>query len=123
VDVPAAHGDKPEWQERAVPMSRLRSVIVSGRGVTVSSDLIAALVERGIALSFLSGRGQPVAPHSAPGLGGTVQNRRWQLAAYKSSLGVQLAVEFIRGKFRNQKHLLQYSGKYLKSTEPTRYDT
>ncbi len=122
VDVPAARGDKLEWQERAVPMSRLRSVTVSGRGVTVSSDLIAALVERGIALSFLSGRGQPVAQLSAPGLGGTVQTRRSQLAAYNSSLGVQLAVEFIRGKLRNQKHQLQYSGKYLKTAEPARYE-
>lgn len=110
-----------DWHERVVPLSRLRSVTVSGRGVTVSSDLIAALVERGIALSFLSGRGHPVAQLSAPGLGGTVQTRRSQLAAYTSPLGVQLAVEFIRGKLRNQKHQLQYSGKYLKSTAPERF--
>lgn len=110
------------WKERAVPMSRLRSVTVSGRGITVSSDLINALVERGIALSFLSGRGQPIAQLSAPGLGGTVQTRRSQLAAYESPLGVTLAVEFIRGKLRNQKHQLQYSGKYLKATDPGRFE-
>jgi CRISPR-associated protein Cas1 len=105
-----------------VPMSRLRSVTVSGRGVTISSDLIAALIERGIGLSFLSGRGQPVAQLSAPGLNGTVETRRSQLAAYHSSLGVQLAVEFIRGKLRNQKHQLQYSGKYLKTTDAVRFE-
>ncbi len=110
------------WRERAVPFCRLRSVTISGRGITVSSDLIAALVERGISLSFLSGRGQPVAQVSAPGLGGTVQTRRSQLAAYESSLGVDLAVEFIRGKLRNQKHQLQYSGKYLKSADPPRFE-
>jgi CRISPR-associated protein Cas1 len=117
-----SRGQTFEWNERAVPMSRLRSVTVSGRGVTVSSDLIEALVERGIALSFLSRRGQPVAQLSAPGLGGTVQTRRSQLAAYHSSLGVQLAAEFIRGKLRNQKHQLQYSGKYLKGTDTARYE-
>ena len=115
-------GRGSEWNERAVPMSRLRSVTVSGRGVTISSDLIAALVERGIALSFLTGRGLPVAMLSSPGLGGTVQTRRSQLAAYNSALGVRLAVEFIRGKLRNQKHQLQYSGKYLKATELPRFE-
>lgn len=110
------------WQERIVPLSRLRSVTVAGRGVTVSSDLIEALVERGIALSFLNRRGQPVAVLNAPGLGGTVQTRRSQLAAYTSALGVQLAVEFIRGKLRNQKHQLQYSGKYLKASDPVRFE-
>jgi hypothetical protein len=96
-----------EWRERMVPMSRLRSVTVSGRGVTISSDLIASLIERGIALSFLTRRGTPVAHLSAPGLGGTVQTRRSQLAAYDSALGVQLAATFVRGKLRNQQHQLQ----------------
>lgn len=110
------------WKEQVVPISRLRSVTVSGKGITVSSDLIAALVERGISLSFVSGRGEPVAQLSSPGLGGTVQTRRSQLSAYQSSLGVDLAVEFIRGKLRNQKHQLQYSGKYLKSSDPVRFE-
>jgi len=116
------HPTSGNWRERAVPMSRLRSVTVSGRGVTVSSDLIAALVEHGIALSFLSGRGDPVAQLSAPGLGGTVQTRRSQLAAYETALGVQIAVEFIRGKLRNQEHQLQYSGKYLKTADQPRFE-
>lgn len=111
------------WKERAVPLSRLRSVTIAGKGITVSSDLVAALVERGISLSFLSGRGEPVAQFSSPGLGGTVQTRRSQLSAYHSPLGVELAVEFIRGKLRNQKHQLQYSGKYLKSSDPERFDS
>ena len=36
-------------------------------------------------------------------------------------MGVDLAVEFIRGKLRNQKHQLQYSGKYLKSADTDRF--
>jgi CRISPR-associated protein Cas1 len=109
------------WRERMVPLSRLRSVTVSGRGVTISSDLIASLVERGIGLSFLTRRGSPVAQLSAPGLGGTVQTRRSQLAAYQSALGVQLAAAFVRGKLRNQRHQLQYSGKYLKTNDAERF--
>jgi CRISP-associated protein Cas1 len=110
-----------DWHERGVPFSRLRSVTVAGRGITISSDLIAALIERGIGLSFLGGRGEPVAHLSSPGLGGTVLTRRSQLAAYDSPLGVELAVAFVRGKLRNQKHQLQYSGKYLKGADPERF--
>ena len=116
-----SEGESREWQERMVPLSRLRSVTVSGRGVTISSDLIGALIERGVGLSFLTRRGAPVAQLSAPGLGGTVQTRRSQLAAYHTALGVQLAVAFVRGKLRNQRHQLQYSGKYLKANDAERF--
>jgi CRISP-associated protein Cas1 len=108
--------------ERTIPMCRLTSVTIAGGGITISSDLVAAFVERGINLSFVSRTGNPVAQVSAPGLNGTVQTRRAQLAAYQSPLGVELAVEFVRGKLRNQKHLLQYSGKYLKSNYLERYE-
>lgn len=117
-----AHDDAASaWRERAIPLARLRSVTVCGRGITISSDLISALVERGITLSFLSQRGSPVAHLSAPGLSGTVQTRRSQLAAYHTSLGVQLAQAFVVGKLRNQQHQLQYSGKYLKASYPERF--
>jgi CRISPR-associated protein Cas1 len=113
--------DHAEWRERAIPLCRLRSLTIVGRGITLSSDLIAALIERGIGLSFLSGRGSPVAQLFAPGLGGTVHTRRSQLAAYVSPLGVQLAAAFVMGKLRNQQHQLQYSGKYLKLADPPRF--
>ncbi|HUP81799.1 MAG TPA: CRISPR-associated endonuclease Cas1, partial [Pirellula sp.] len=90
--------------ERTIPMCKLTSLTIAGGGITISSDLVAALVERGINLSFVSRTGNPVAQVSAPGLNGTVKTRRAQLAAYQSSLGVALAVEFVRGKLRNQKH-------------------
>lgn len=113
---------EPGWTERLVPLSRLHSVTISGRGVTISSDLIAALIERGISISFISGRGKSLGQVIAPGLSGTVQTRRAQLAAYHTPLGVQLAVEFVRGKLRNQKHQLQYSGKYLKMADAGRFE-
>lgn len=112
----------PGWKERHLPFSRLRSVTIAGRGVTISTDLIESLVERGVALSFLSRRGTPIAHLSAPGLNGTVQTRRSQLAAYHSALGVELAIAFVRGKLCNQKHQLQYSGKYLKSADQPRFE-
>lgn len=111
-----------EFEERSIPISRLRSVTVSGRGVTLSSDLIEALVEQGVGLSFIGWSGEPIAQLIAPGLSGTVQTRRSQLAAYETELGVELALAFIRGKLRNQQRQLQYGGKYLKGTDPARFE-
>lgn len=110
------------FEEKSVPISRLRSVTISGRGVTLSSDLIEALVEHGVGVSFIGWKGEPIAQLVAPGLSGTVQTRRSQLAAYETELGVTLAVAFVRGKLRNQKHQLQYGGKYLKATAPERFE-
>ncbi len=110
------------FEEKSVPISRLRSVTISGRGVTLSSDLIEALVEQGVGVSFIGWKGEPIAQLVAPGLSGTVQTRRSQLAAYETALGVDLAVAFVRGKLRNQKHQLQYGGKYLKATAPERFE-
>jgi CRISP-associated protein Cas1 len=110
------------FEEKSVPISRLRSVTISGRGVTLSSDLIEALVEQGVGVSFIGWKGEPIAQLVAPGLSGTVQTRRSQLAAYETVLGVDLAVAFVRGKLRNQKHQLQYGGKYLKATAPERFE-
>ena len=110
------------FEEKSVPISRLRSVTISGRGVTLSSDLVEALVEQGVGVSFIGWKGEPIAQLVAPGLSGTVRTRRSQLAAYETELGVTLAVAFVRGKLRNQKHQLQYGGKYLKATAPERFE-
>lgn len=109
-------------REREVPLARLRSVTVAGRGVTISSDLIEALTQRGIGLAFLSSRGTPVAHLSAPGLTATVETRRAQLAAYDTPRGLELAAAFVAGKLRNQRHTLLYFSKYLKEAAPARFD-
>src|SRR5579862_1910486 len=64
------------------PLLFLAQVLVSGRGVSVSSDAIEACCERGIPVHFISSRGEPYAGLYAAGLGGTVLTRRAQLAAY-----------------------------------------
>lgn len=111
------------WQQRQVAFSRLRSVTISGRGITISSDLMEALVERGIHVSFLSAQGHPVASLHAPGLCATVQTRRAQLAAYNTHQGFELARAFVQGKLRNQRHNLLYFAKYLKTADAPRYQS
>ncbi|MBX6773519.1 MAG: CRISPR-associated endonuclease Cas1 [Chloroflexi bacterium] len=103
------------------PLLFLEQVLVVGRGVSVSSDAIAACCERGIPVYFLSGRGEPYAALYAAGLGGTVLTRRAQLAAHDDGRGVRLAYAFARGKISNQANLLRYIAKYRKATDPALY--
>lgn len=100
------------------PLLFLEQVLVSGRGVSLSSDAVEACCERGIPLYFLSSRGEPYAALYAAGLGGTVLTRRAQLAAYDDARGVALACAFAEGKMINQANLLRYTAKYRKTADP-----
>src|SRR2546429_310587 len=60
---------------------------------------------------------------SSPILTATVESRREQLLAYNDARGLEFARVVVRGKVRNQRHLLLYFGKYLKQSDPTRYES
>lgn len=104
------------------PLFRLSEVVVASRGVTLSSDLIEELCQRGIRLSFLTGGGKPYAMLSSPMLTATVISRREQLAAIADDRGVEFAKLIVSGKLTNQERLLRYFGKYLKQADPTRFE-
>lgn len=103
------------------PLFRLSEVVVASRGVTLSSDLIEELCQRGIRLSFLTGGGKPYAMLSSPMLTATVISRREQLAALADERGVEFAKLIVAGKLTNQERLLRYFGKYLKQADPERF--
>lgn len=103
------------------PLFRLSEVVVASRGVTLSSDLIEELCQRGVRLSFLTGGGKPYAMLSSPMLTATVISRREQLAALADERGVDFARLIVRGKVANQERLLRYFGKYLKQADPERF--
>ena len=105
------------------PFFRISEVVVASRGVSVSSDLIKEFCERGIRLSFVEPSGRPYAMLSSPILTATVESRREQLLAYNDSRGFEFARLVVRGKIRNQRHLLLYFGKYLKQSDPTRFES
>jgi len=50
---------QPEQVE--LPLFRVSEIIVTGGGVTLSTDLIQACCERGIRLAFLTSAGRPIA--------------------------------------------------------------
>ena len=104
------------------PMFRLSEVIVNSRGVGLSSDLIEALCQRGIRISFLSGGGKPYAMITSPMLNAVVATRRAQLEAMSDGRGLELSRAIVRGKIKNQAALLRYFGKYLKTADTVRYE-
>jgi CRISPR-associated protein Cas1 len=104
------------------PFFRLSEVVIASRGVSFSSDLLEEFCERGIRLSFLDYAGRPYAMLSSPTLTATVESRREQLKAFDDARGLEFARAVVRGKIRNQRHLLLYSGKYLKQSNRERYD-
>ena len=104
------------------PFFRISEVVVASKGVSLSSDLLKELCEHGIRLTFVEASGRPYAMLSSPVLMATVASRREQLLAYNDGRGLELARLIVRGKIRNQRHLLLYFGKYLKTSAPERYD-
>jgi len=94
-----------------VPFLRLQEVVIASRGVSVSSDLIEELCERGIRMGFESGTGKPFALVTSPMLTATVETRRAQFAASSDGRGADLCRWIVAGKLRNQEKLLRYFGK------------
>jgi CRISPR-associated protein Cas1 len=103
------------------PFFRISEVVVASRGVSLSSDLLKEFCERGIRLSFVEASGRPYAMLSSPVLTATVESRREQLLAYSDQRGLDFARLIVRGKIRNQRHLLLYFGKYLKQADAARF--
>jgi CRISPR-associated protein Cas1 len=104
------------------PFFRISEVVVASRGVSLSSDLIKDFCERGIRVSFVEPSGRPYAMLSSPVLTATVESRREQLLAYNDSRGLEFARVVVRGKIRNQRHVLLYFGKYLKQSDASRFE-
>jgi CRISPR-associated protein Cas1 len=104
------------------PLLHLETVLVGGRGVSVSSDAVAACVEAGIPIHFLDAHGHPVGSLYSAALTATVQTRRAQLAARDGSKGLHFARALATAKIRNQANLLKYMSKYRKERQPDVYE-
>lgn len=94
-----------------IPFDRISELVISSRGISLTTDLLSALSDRGIRCNLISGTGRPVAQLSSPLLTGTVKIRRAQYEALNSNIGLRLVVSMITGKMLNQAHLLKYFSK------------
>lgn len=111
------------WQ---FPFFRLQEVVIASRGISISSDVIEAMCERGIRICFLKGghgSGEPFAMLQSPSLGATIRTRREQIVALGDGRGVELSRSIIEGKIRNQRSVLLYFAKYLKEKNRERYES
>jgi CRISPR-associated protein Cas1 len=100
------------------PLDHVETLLVEGRGITISSDLVHSCAERGIQINFTDSRGEPVATLASPAFGATIRTRRAQLSAFDDARGFLAARCFVTAKLRNQANLLKYFGKYRRIREP-----
>ena len=91
--VSVRYRDKDREKEEH-PLMDLDQIVITSRGVSMSSDLIEACTERGIEIAFLSFNGKPYAKLNSPSLTATVISRREQLAAYHDERGLEIAKQF-----------------------------
>lgn len=103
------------------PLLTLDNVLIIGKGISISADALALCAEHGVPVHCLSSRGEPYAALYAAGLGGTVQTRRAQYAAYTDARGAALAAGFAAGKIQNQARLLKYVAKNRKEKDALCY--
>lgn len=109
-------------QRLDAPIMHLETVLVTGKGVSLSSDVVAACAEEGIPIHFLDSRGQPVGSFYSAGLAATIATRHAQLAARDDSRSLAVALAMAEGKLRNQVNLLKYMSKNRKEKEPAVFE-
>ena len=107
---------------KEVPLFKISKVLISSRGISLSTDAIEECMKRGIQIDFINFRNEPYAEITSPYLQGTVQTRRAQLLAYETEKGVHLSQAFVYGKVMNQILLLKYMSKYRKKRNPELYE-
>jgi CRISPR-associated protein Cas1 len=101
------------------PLTEVDNVIVTSRGINISSSLIDELCRRGAKLCFWTG-GFPNVMITSARLSAFVEAKRAQFDAYNTSTGLILSKEIIRSKIHNQAAFLKYASKNLSSFEINR---
>lgn len=99
-------------------LSRLRTIRVEKKGVSVSSNLILECAARGIRLYFVDWRGVGIAAVSGLHQHAVVSVREAQFSCVRSSSALPLAREIIFTKIRNQRAVLLYFSKYSSKVSP-----
>jgi CRISPR-associated protein Cas1 len=115
-------GTPSERLAQEAPLLHLESVLISGRGVSLSADAVEACTKDGIPIHFVDWRGRPYAALYSAGLTGTVLTRRAQLRAYEDERGLALGLAFANGKIENQAGFLRYTAKYRKESDVELYE-
>lgn len=96
---------------KEIPFYRLKNILITSYGVSISSNLVKNCTEENIPIIFFDSYGRPYAHILSPkfpfyklGIA--------QLSAIKDRSGIHLAKSFVEGKIRNQINLIKYYRKY-----------
>lgn len=99
-----------------IPSMRLKYIMITTRGISLSSDVIRFCAHSKIPIDFLDIRGQPIArltnPHFPRYKVGLAQ-----LEAFINGKAKILAKTFVEAKVRNQLNLIKYYYKYRKEVD------
>lgn len=105
---------------REVALSRLRSISIAKKGVGISSDLVQACAYRGIRIFFLDWRTRNVSALIGMNQHAVVSLRKRQFAFIHSTDLPRTVAELVSSKIINQRAVLLYFAKMIKSTAPQR---
>ena len=95
------------------PLNRLRTVSIAKRGISLSSDAVQAISQRGIKLFFLDFKGTPYAQLIPANHHTVVAARIHQMNFCQNEKKcLSLAIQIIKGKLLNQRATLLYYSKY-----------
>ena len=94
------------------PLSRLKSVQIAKKGVSISSDALLKCASRGIKLFVCDFRNQTVACLSGTSQHAVVAVRQAQFRFLQTHRCHALAARLVAAKIRNQRATLLYFGKY-----------
>lgn len=104
------------------PLLHLKTVYITGRGISISSDALEACCREGIPVFYLDSLGRSYASIHSSGLAATVMTRREQLYAFGDERGGMIAVAIILAKIHNQAATLKYMAKNRRDTMPEVYE-
>ncbi|MFW6122061.1 MAG: CRISPR-associated endonuclease Cas1 [Petrotogales bacterium] len=97
-----------------IPLFRVRSVTVEGKGVSLTTEFILQCAKEGIIVLFTNKIGDPDAILSSPHFNATITTRRNQIKALDSTVGFSLSKIIVASKIHNQAQLLKYAIKNKK---------
>ncbi|MEA3492256.1 MAG: CRISPR-associated endonuclease Cas1, partial [Campylobacterota bacterium] len=95
------------------PISRVKRIILEGKGFSMSSDVIKRCADESITIDFIDRDMMPYAS-LVTYRASTVQIIHNQALLLNTPTHLRLAVEFIRGKAKNQLNYIKYLNKYHK---------
>ena len=106
---------KDESGRQEFPLSRIKTIQVAKRGVSVSTDALLKCATHGIKLFVCDFRNQIIASLSGNAQHAVVAVRKSQFQALESDTAIQLSAKVVLGKVRNQRATLLYFDKYHKT--------